>query len=504
LIAFVYLVLALAASAGLCHVSFPSLQVHMARIFVAWVLVYAALFFSPHPAIFMFGVAAIFWRMLPRNWPERALYYCALLPAAPIGIGWVVPFPGINRLYTLDYVEVLTLVALMPIVFARKSELASLQAPSAALRRVVLLGCLYVVLAIILDFRLTTITNGLRLGVVHILATAIPVIAFARIARAHGAFEAITSGLLVASVFVAFIGFTQVFLGWYLFSEVSPSLELGEFQYDILMMNRGSGLRMPATLNPIPTGMLLAVGIVLVCMRLWSNDARRPAWLVIGLLSYGVIQTEARGAMFLLIVGLAIISLHLPFLSKGRRVLTVSALMLLFSSLLFTDLFQWILEADEYGTFRYRWELVLNSMGSITAHPFFGTPNFIEHPQLELSRNGAGEIDIVNAYLYFVLRYGLVGLFLFASPIAFAIGRAIKARREAELSGQRIPERKLRCFLAILVGYLVAIITVSLLSILPQLYWILLVLAAALTKLDVVPAPTTPKPARMTYRNAYR
>jgi O-antigen ligase len=141
----------------------------------------------------------------------------------------------------------------------------------------------------------------------------------------------------------------------------------------------------------------------------------------------------------------------------------------------------------------YRQQLLAVSLDLIWDNPFFGSFDYINTPEMEAMRQGQGIIDIVNTYVAVGLGSGLVGLSLFAGFFLAVIGRLFRTIRnlcnpddEAYQLGQVL--------LAVLLGIIVMIGTVSSISFIPVVYWTLAGVGVAYSRM--VERQTTVEPAR--------
>jgi O-antigen ligase len=118
----------------------------------------------------------------------------------------------------------------------------------------------------------------------------------------------------------------------------------------------------------------------------------------------------------------------------------------------------------------YRGSLFDNSLPVIMRNPLFGSPDYINSPEMEAMRQGQGIIDVVNTYLQIALAYGLVTLFFFVA-IFMSIGLKLLVflRRSPDTSAE--PVELCRSILAIICGIMVTIATVSSVSYVPIVYW---------------------------------
>ena len=468
-----YVCVAVLIGYGIGRICLPQHRDFLTRATIAWVLVSALLFTTTHAAIFMLGAGLIAWCAAPRDPVWRIGFYAALVIACPPGIEWQISVPGIERLYVFSYDQVLALALLLPTALQRELAKQPARAPASPVHRLLAIALAFVCVTFLLDFRDTTFTNGLRYGLRNLLTTALVVAALGNGAKRREIFAAAMAGILVAGIFNVVIGLLQDRTHWLFYSEVSGNLRLFAIRYDLLMMQRGGALRIPGTLSPIPYGIHMVLCIVASLYFLWSRQATRWVKLLMVACLYLAVRSGSRGALLGLAVALFFFLLLSPKLRSLRPAL-VAVTVFLLGMFLFTDLFSKFIAVDEHGTFAYRMDLIINSMDSISRHPLFGTPKFLENPVLQRSRQGEGLIDIVNAFLGIVLKYGIVGLVLFVWPLFSQIGVLWRQRRMHEIANDHVHERTVRAGVSMLIGFAAAISTVSFIDHLALLYWLLI------------------------------
>ena len=147
--------------------------------------------------------------------------------------------------------------------------------------------------------------------------------------------------------------------------------------------------------------------------------------------------------------------------------------------------------ADETADFnvRYRQELLTMSLALLEQSPWWGVPNFLE--QLQVLKQGEGIIDLVNTYLVLALNSGAFGLSLVMLPYAVTLWRE---------AGRRVVNFKIRregyAWLALTVAFLVAIFTVSPVSIIQLLMvWTVAIALARLQDPEAIVASAADEPS---------
>jgi O-antigen ligase len=135
----------------------------------------------------------------------------------------------------------------------------------------------------------------------------------------------------------------------------------------------------------------------------------------------------------------------------------------------------------ETGSIDYRSRLLDVSLEVLTEKPWFGDIFYLNNPKMETMRQGQGIIDMVNTYLQVALPFGLVGLGLFLAVFVFGLLGANAKRKQFD-PGTEIVGRSV---IAATIGALVTIFTVSSISVIPTLYWILAGVLVAYARMAV-------------------
>jgi O-antigen ligase len=143
----------------------------------------------------------------------------------------------------------------------------------------------------------------------------------------------------------------------------------------------------------------------------------------------------------------------------------------------------------------YRQRLIDNSLIVIERNLWFGSPDYLETPEMQSMIQGEGIIDIVNTYLGVALDHGVVGLFLFV--MVFLTTTLSVYKRMRSLPAEAVEARDLgRALLASMAGVLFIIFTVSSISVIPIVYWALAGMCAAYGSRMQLTAPIEPETRR--------
>ncbi|WP_062226269.1 O-antigen ligase family protein [Aureimonas frigidaquae] len=463
-----------------------------------WVLTTTVMFLSPNFWVFAFLAFLIGWygrKKLPGN--DGLLLFIVLMFAAPNLVTRLPGFAGINTLLDLTPQRILALAILVPAM----PQLLRMEVPN-RLRIVDKLVILITILVTVLSYRHyeASITDTVRRGISHSLDIAVPYFVFSR---------CLTSAADLRKSYVAFvfgtlpfpvIGILEFLRQWRMYNPVAERWGAELIQSYLFRegMLRAAG---PA-IEAIAFGFVCMIGAG--CALIYLSRERRSllSYILIGALSVGLVVSLSRGPWVGAAVMLAVYMVARPkAISATMRSVLLGGVLLV--PLLMSPLGDGILRylpfvgTVENNNVEYRQALIDNSMAIIGRYPFFGSANFLTEPEMLSMRQGQGIIDVVNTYVALALEFGLVTLAIFAA-IFLITGLAgyRLARRPGPLGDMA------RIWVALLAGTLVTIATVSSVSYIPLIYWILAGLGVAIARVAVaasvedVPSATRPAEPR--------
>jgi O-antigen ligase len=262
---------------------------------------------------------------------------------------------------------------------------------------------------------------------------------------------------------------------WLLYPSLSTALDADLTMSRMLL--RGESLRaLGTTGQPIVLGyvMMIALGFYFFLRGRINNAVSRQ--LVPALLTAGLFAAISRGPWVGMVVFLMV------YAAMGRQPITgvaklaasavvaIVLVMVLPIGERVVNLLPFVGKVDAYNV-DYRQRLLDNSLIVFQRNPYFGSASYLETPEMQSMKQGQGIIDIVNSYLAILLEYGLVGLVLFLAIFVsvlvgiYKILRRFKSREEEYyLLGVTI--------LGVLVSILITIYTVSSITLIPVLYWV--------------------------------
>jgi len=448
-----------------------------------WFAVTLSAFLAHNFWVYMLLTSVLVLVHLRRD-PHPLSIYVLLIAAVP---GFDLPVPGlgvVNYFFYINHIRLLNLVILLPLavrIMAASGQDQHRRRPIADYFIIPFL--LYSLLVHALNEESPT---GLMRWAFYLTVDMwVPYYVFSRWLRGRKQFQDLLATLVLALTTVAIFAVAENVRGWLLFESLRyplgvgpPPMMLYQFRQD------GGALRSLVTVgSPIALGYLLMIG--LACY-FGLQSSIRPRWAAWGCglaLFAGLIAAMSRGpwvgAMAMLLVWTCTgpgVGKRLAWLIGGGGGLLVLVLVSPLGSTVIDHLP--FVGTVESGNVEYRQRLLEVSMVVFWQSPLFGTYDYLLDPLLQQMRQGQGIIDMVNTYLQIALPYGGLGLFFFVMSflsVMWGIWRA----RQGVVSRDPQSERIGRALFAAIIGVLVTIATVSSISLIPTMYWLLLGAGAA-------------------------
>lgn len=451
-----------------------------------WFAVTLIAFLSHNFWVYMILTAALLLWAAARETNKVALFFF-LLFALPRISAEIPGFGGIRYFFIIDYYRLFALAVLFPAALALHQQAVANGQRATAADRVL---AAYIILNVILQFGTVPLTGTLR-GMLLVLTDAVlPYYVVSRSLRNLQSFREALMGLAVGTMILAAISIFEAARHWLLYSQLDTALGLTWEYGDYL--DRNETLRASATSGqPIVLGYIMAVafGFFLYLRRTIPSSVLWLGGLV--LLIAGEITPLSRGPW----IGMATVLLaYLALGDKAGSRLGALALAGLLAAplLLTTEIGEKIIDllpfvgTIETGNITYRQRLLELSLQIIGYSPFFGMPDFLVY--LEELRQGQGIIDMVNSYLIIALNSGLVGLSLFLGFFGVILLGIFKRMRRMAKTDEH--HELGQALIAVLLGILVTISTVSSISFISVVYWSVAGLGLAYIRLaEPAPAP---------------
>jgi O-antigen ligase len=429
------------------------------------------LVFLVHDFWLYIAIAGVVLAFTARREPYPLAMFFFLLFLVPSADAQIPGFGLVNYLFAMNHPRLLALVLLLP-AFLMLSSRGDTPAFGRFWADRLLAG--YLLLALALQLRSTTLTDTLRQGFYLFIDVFLPYYVASRSLRDLAGFKTALFGYLLAALLLSALAVFEMTRHWLLYSALVGALGL-KWSYGGYL-GRSDILRASVT-----TGQAIALGYaVMVAIGFYcylQQDIRHRLRRRLGgvLLTAGLIAPLSRGPW------VGTVALLATYLATGRNALRRLILLgiagLLSLSLLAAlpggrkaiDLLPFI-GKTEAGNIDYRQRLLDNAIIVIKRNPWFGSVNYRDTPEMQAMVQGQGIIDIVNSYLAIGLSFGLVGLGLFVGFFAlvlFGMRRAYRRIADPDDEMRRLG----RALFATLVGILLTIFTVSSITIIPVVYW---------------------------------
>ncbi len=435
-----------------------------------WLGLTTVAFVSPNFWVFTLAAGALLLFFRSREPNPVALFFLVLFIVPTGGL----PISGmgvINYLFELSYQRLVVLLILFPAFLAIASRNTKLPFGRTTPDKLL---ALYIILSIALFLRQTTITDTLRQGFYQFIDVFLPYYVISRSLQNTNHFRDALLSLVLAIMLLAMIASFEVAKHWMLYN---PLERIFDFTQGRSGYGARAGLvRATASVGPIPLGYLMTIGIgfyLYLQQFIRSKFNRRIGFL---LLLCGLLASISRGPW----VGAALLFCVFSVIGPNKKsriskLLIAGLLAFTLASILpggqkFLDLLPYIGAESEQATITYRERLLDNSLIVIKRHPWFGSVDYLETPEMEAMRQGQHIIDIVNTYIEVALARGIVGFSLFTGFFMVICWGVYKYSKR--IPDQTSEEALLgRSLLATLAGILVIIFTVSSISIIPLVYW---------------------------------
>ncbi len=403
--------------------------------------------------------------------------YCLLLFAIPPFSMNVPGFGLINYFVSLDHIRLLNLVILLPMAVAGMGAKPAGQRGS--YRSADTLMLLYLAYTLVMQAAVTNFTGMMRGVFSGAVDVWLPYFVASRALRDLRAWREVFSAFVLAAAVMAVMAPFEAAKGWLLYGSVRSALGVPGHDLSTYLLRGEQGLLRAngAVENSIVLGYVMMVALLLFTYIGPLLQPRSRAVLVATALLAGLVAALSRGPWVGVAAGLLV---ALSFgTGAGKRIgwliggtgIVVLALMMIPGGEKIIDHLPFVGSVDE-GSVTYRQRLFEVSMSVFWQNPVFGSLYYILSPAMEEMRQGQGIIDMVNSYLAVALPYGAVGLFLFLGPFVYGLWACWHARSLNAHAGAEI-DRLGRALLGAMVAALVTIATVSSISVVAPIYWIL-------------------------------
>jgi O-antigen ligase len=422
--------------------------------------------------VLLTSLSVMYFRSKEAN--PLALYFTVLF-AVPVFSMQVPGFGLVNYFVSLNYYKVLNLTLLLPLAIA----LAHRVPTPAKVRIADLLLLSYLGYTLAMRMPMLNVTSGMRAVFDMAVDVWLPYYVASRALNGAKPWREAIAGFVVGVVVLGVMSPIESAKGWLLYDGLRSALGVPPSELGVYILRGEEGaLRANGPVgNSIVLGYVMMIALVLYLHV--KPMVRGPVygWLGAAGLVAGLVAALSRGPWVGAAAGLLVaLSLgpngvqRFVYAAAAAAVAVIAALVMPGGEKLIGFL-PFVGSVDE-GSVTYRQQLFDISMGVFWNSPIFGALDYMTNPVMEELRQGQGIIDMVNTYLAVALPYGAVGLLLFCAPFAWALwvcGSAMVANRGTSNEAHRLG----RVLVGAMVAMLVTIATVSSISVVAPVYWLL-------------------------------
>jgi O-antigen ligase len=384
-----------------------------------WLTLTVIAFLSPNFWLYAALAFVLLWRAARHDPNPAALFLLTLHVIPPISVE--IPTIGINQLFALNQLRILSLVVLLPLAVRLVHN--ERHAPFNRFTLIDFFVLAYVALQIVLLMPYESITHTGRRSFLLFVDYLLVFYVFSRLGQdRRQVIDAVVCFCLACAIMSPIAVFETV-KGWLLYQGLGDQWGV-PISFAFLM--RGDQLRSQVSAgHALSLGYLLAIGFGL---WLYLQRFLRPQVRIVGVVWMwaGLIACYSRGpwltAVVVFFVFLALGPNAPTRVAKGLLAASVMAFLVVLSPIgdKLIDSLPFIGTLDSANV-TYRQQLWDTSLVLIQQNPWLGNPFVLTH--MESLRQGQGIIDIVNGYLHVALLYGLVGLALFVAVFVIPLLR---------------------------------------------------------------------------------
>jgi len=434
-----------------------------------FVLLVAAL--SPGYWIFL-SILLIYIQIFLRKNPDlRISLFFMLIFAVP---NFTLDIPGIfdiRFVMSMSYARFLILILLLPLLLSKRHKE---YAPFGFLSTDIFVLA-YILTNGILGFRDNTITNAIRELFMLYIDIYIPYFVISRYVVNSLELQKILSIFVFSICVLSVVSLLETSKSWHIYNEFSKHLQTSN-NTPLYLIRSGMLRASTVFYTPIALGLVatIAFGASLYLVRHIKDYQSRLFILIV--IFMGLVTSLSRGPwMGFVILILAHSYIHKTLLKDTFKYFIILVILIPFLSLTsywntFVSLLP-IIGNVEIENITYRQQLLENALLVLQKYPIFGSPKFIDEPEMQQMVQGQGIVDIVNSYIRIMLTTGIVGLILFVSIFISILISAYKIIIAYMMTDKDKFELG-STLVAILVSTLFIISTVSSIGYIPYLYWI--------------------------------
>ena len=411
----------------------------------------------------------------------RPAIWVAAIFAAPAARKFIPGFAGINILFALTPVLVMTWAVLTPAMFSKENKTPHRY--GVTLPDWCVIG--YLALLLPLSFRGLSITAGLKEWLLIFFSIAPIYFVFSRYDWTRDRLNAVAVAFVAQFIALGLVALVEAATQWHHYYYV-----LGRWDFSFRhYTNVRSGFfrTFGPTMGPIAFGVFFMVAIAFATSLYRQMKMKWVGQGGFAVLGLGILSTVSRGpwvgamatlglraamgpggASRIVLLGAAgVVGLGLAALTPmGARIISVLP----------------IIGGGETETFDYRADLLRIGWSVAMENPLFGSVDYLDHPRMQTLVQGQGIVDIVNSYLQIVLDYGLVGLGLYLGAIGGAGWAALRSIKLAVANDPMLADYARMIASCFIGASLVLFTTTQRVAQLEEVYWMLVGLCVGVAR----------------------
>jgi O-antigen ligase len=435
-----------------------------------WYGLTAAAFLANHFWLYAAMSCVMIWYGARKEKNSIALFLFVAFAVPPIAL--TIPgLGGIQQVFSVSHTRMLALFLLAPAYFKLRGETDTVPFGKVLTDKFLLA---YIILPLILQINVDTLTNTVRFGLYAIVDVFLPYYVASRGMKRILAWRDAAMSFMVSVAILATIAIFEYSRKWPLYGSVSSQLgvdtDLGGF------MLRGENLRaIASTGHSLVLGYLLVIGFAFFASSKNLVKSRRYQATFGLVILLALLATAARGAW------IATLTVILVLLFSGKTILRriillgigiVVAIGILTTTDRGSELLDYLpfVGTSNSESIIYRQKLIDVSIQIVKLNPMFGSFDYMRNPLMQQMLQGEGIIDIVNTYVGIALTYGVIGLAIFVGVFASCGWSVWRAMRLTVKGGEL--NNAGRSLLAALTGILISIATCSSVTYVALFYWI--------------------------------
>lgn len=435
----------------------------------AWLIITLAAFLTHNFWIFCAITAGTVIYTGKKDSSKLSLF-AALLFAVPLFGAEITGLGIINYFFELNYFRLLSLLLLLPTFLSLRRLPTSATFGSLLPDKFILA---FMLIGLALQAPVDSTTNLARTAFYTFIDVFLPYYVASRALNNTKAIHDFCAAFVMATVLLAGVAVAEYLKGWLLYSSLATALG-AEWGYGNYLARGGSIRAMASTGQPIVLGYVCAVAMGLY-FAIQNNVTTRSTRVGITIaLVAGLFASVSRGPWLGgALVAIAFVALGpKPWVALPKMALASIACALLLLATPYSDQIIDLLPfigSVNIETIEFRNTLLENSIEVIARNPFFGSFDALASSEMQELRAG-GIIDVVNSYIALALTGGLVTVFFFVGFFVSIVLQLFFMQRKTPLNETDASIR--RALIAAILGIMLIIYTVSSITFVPIVYWL--------------------------------